>query len=60
MDDLTRRLLQRLIRRTPVQMLKTTLERWDRLTLAQRQSMDFTQPKWALLEKLVAIFEVCF
>ncbi|XP_039986893.1 centromere protein N [Xiphias gladius] len=57
MDDSTRRLLQRLIRRIPTQMLKTTLDKWGRLTVAQRQSVDFTQSKWALTEKLLAICE---
>lgn len=59
MDDSTKRLLQRLIRRIPAQTLRTTLEKWGRLTAAQQRSMDFTQPKWALSEKLLAICEVC-
>ncbi|XP_040889677.1 centromere protein N [Toxotes jaculatrix] len=57
MDDSTKRLLQRLMRRIPTQMLKTTLEKWGRLTAAQQQSIDFTQAKWALTEKLLAICE---
>ncbi|XP_022600571.1 centromere protein N [Seriola dumerili] len=57
MDNSTRRLLQRLMRRIPTPLLKTTLEKWGRLTVAQRQSMDFTQPKWAVTEKLLAICE---
>ncbi|XP_026233474.1 centromere protein N [Anabas testudineus] len=57
MDDLSRRLLQRLVRRIPAQALKTTLGKWDRLTAAQRQSVDFTQPKWTITETLLAIFE---
>uniref|UniRef100_A0A3Q3Q461 Centromere protein N n=1 Tax=Monopterus albus TaxID=43700 RepID=A0A3Q3Q461_MONAL len=58
MGDATKRLLQRLIRRTRIQMLKTTLEKWDRLTLAQRQSMVFIQSKSAITEKLLSICEV--
>ncbi|XP_008292976.1 centromere protein N [Stegastes partitus] len=57
MDDAARRLLQRLVRRIPAQTLKTTLDKWGRLKAAQRQSMDFTQSKWALTEKLLAICE---
>lgn len=57
MDDSARRLLQRLVRRIPAQMLKPTLEKWDRLTAAQRQSVDFTESKWSLTEKLLAICE---
>ncbi|XP_028999887.1 centromere protein N [Betta splendens] len=57
MDDFGRRLLQRLVRRTPAQALKATLGKWERLTVAQRQSVDFTQPKVAVMEQLVAIFE---
>uniref|UniRef100_A0A3Q3IHH9 Centromere protein N n=1 Tax=Monopterus albus TaxID=43700 RepID=A0A3Q3IHH9_MONAL len=56
MGDATKRLLQRLIRRTRIQMLKTTLEKWDRLTLAQRQSMVFIQSKSAITEKLLSIY----
>lgn len=59
MDDSTKRLLQRLMRRIPTQMLRTTLEKWGRLTVAQQQSVDFTQPKWVLTERLLAFCEVC-
>nr|XP_046241303.1 centromere protein N [Scatophagus argus] len=57
MDESTKRLLQRLIRRIPAQMLRTTLDKWGRLTAAQQKSMDFTQPKWALADKLLDICE---
>uniref|UniRef100_A0A8C9YK76 Centromere protein N n=1 Tax=Sander lucioperca TaxID=283035 RepID=A0A8C9YK76_SANLU len=57
MDESTKRLLQRLMRRIPTQMLRTTLDKWGRLTGEQLQSMDFTQSKWALTEKLLAICE---
>ncbi|TDH17099.1 hypothetical protein EPR50_G00005390 [Perca flavescens] len=57
MDESTKRLLQRLIRRIPTQMLRTTLDKWGRLTGGQLHSMDFTQSKWALTEKLLAICE---
>lgn len=59
MDDSTKRLLQRLVRRIPAQLLRTTLEKWGRVTEDQQRSMDFTQPKWTLAEKLLDIFEVC-
>lgn len=54
MDDSSKVLLQRLVRRIPTQMLKATLDKWGRLTAAQRQSMDFTQSKWALTQKLLS------
>ncbi|XP_047436114.1 centromere protein N [Mugil cephalus] len=57
MEDSTRRVLQRLITKIPSQMLETTLEKWGRLTEAQLQSLDFTQSKWALTQKLLAICE---
>ncbi|XP_051236487.1 centromere protein N [Dicentrarchus labrax] len=57
MDDATKRLLQRLVRRIPTQILRTTLDKWGRLTAAQKQSIDFTQPKWALTERLLAVCE---
>lgn len=57
MDDSTKRLLQRIVKRIPSQMLRTTLDKWGRLSRTQQQSVDFTQSKWALTEKLLAICE---
>ncbi|KAM4743980.1 centromere protein N [Anableps anableps] len=57
MDDSAKRLLQRLVRRIPAQMLKVTLDKWDRLTAKQRKSVDFTQSKWAISQELVALCE---
>uniref|UniRef100_A0A3Q3WZR0 Uncharacterized protein n=1 Tax=Mola mola TaxID=94237 RepID=A0A3Q3WZR0_MOLML len=57
MDESTKQLLQRLVRRIPAQMLRATLDKWGRLTAEQRTCMDFTQPKWTLTEKLLDIFE---
>lgn len=59
MDSLNKRLLQKTMRRIPLQMLRTTLEKWGRLTAQQQQSMDFTQTKLTLTEHLLDIFEVC-
>lgn len=59
-DDNMKQLLRRLIRRIPAQALPSTLAKWGRLTAAQRESIDFTQPKWTLAEKLLDICEVCF
>lgn len=58
MDNLNKRLLQRIIRRIPAQMLRTTLTKWGRLTALQQQSMDFTQTKLTLTDQLLDIFEV--
>lgn len=52
-----KQLLRRLIRRIPAQALPSTLAKWGRLTAAQRESIDFTQPKWTLAEKLLDICE---
>ncbi|XP_037549334.1 centromere protein N [Nematolebias whitei] len=57
MDESATRLLQRIVRRIPTRMLKATLEKWDRLTAQQRLSVDFTEPKWELVQKLVSICE---
>ncbi|XP_004067271.1 centromere protein N [Oryzias latipes] len=57
MDDTSKLLLQRLVRRIPTQMLKATLDKWGRLTVEQRQAMDFTQSKWALTQKLLSVCE---
>ncbi|XP_041653504.1 centromere protein N [Cheilinus undulatus] len=57
MDEAAKSFLQRLMRRIPSQKLKTTLEKWGRLTVEQQQSLDFSQPKWTLTENLWAICE---
>ncbi|XP_029354639.1 centromere protein N [Echeneis naucrates] len=57
MDESIKRTMQRLVRRIPNQLLKPTLDKWGRLTAAQKQSLDFTQPKWALTERLLALCE---
>lgn len=58
MDDSAKRLLQRLMRRIPTPTLRSALEKWGRLTTEQQKSMDFTQSKWALTERLLGICEV--
>lgn len=55
MDDVARRLLQRLVRRIPSQLLKPTLKKWGRLK--KLNSIDFTLSKHALTEKLVSVCE---
>lgn len=57
MDDIRKRLLQRLMRRIPAQMLRATLEKWGHLTAAQQRDIDYMQPKWVLTERLLAICE---
>lgn len=57
MDNTSRRLLQRLVRRIPSQLLRPTLEKWGRLKKAQLQSIDFTLSKYSLTEELLSICE---
>ncbi|XP_029281365.1 centromere protein N isoform X2 [Cottoperca gobio] len=57
MDTSNKRLIQRLMSRIPIKMLRTTLGKWGRLTEVQLKSMNLTQSKWALTEKLIAICE---
>ncbi|XP_041744879.1 centromere protein N-like isoform X2 [Coregonus clupeaformis] len=57
MDDSTKRILQRLIRRIPSQMLQTMLSKWAHLSREDLHSLDFTQPKWVLTEHLLALCE---
>ncbi|XP_034536790.1 centromere protein N [Notolabrus celidotus] len=57
MDESGKRLLRRLIRRIPSQLLQTTLEKWGRLTEDQQQSLDCTQSKWTLTEKMLTMCE---
>ncbi|XP_068597967.1 centromere protein N [Brachionichthys hirsutus] len=57
MDDSVKRLLQRLVRRIPAQMLRATFEKWGRLTASQQRTVNASQPKWALAEALLEIGE---
>ncbi|XP_054627167.1 centromere protein N [Dunckerocampus dactyliophorus] len=57
MEDPMKYLLRRLVRRIPAQLLKPTLEKWGRLTMAQKQTIDFTQSKWAITDTLLAFCE---
>ncbi|MEQ2159576.1 hypothetical protein AMECASPLE_029375 [Ameca splendens] len=57
MDDSAKRLLQRLVRRIPTQMLRDTLDKWERLTAKQRAFVDFTQSKWTITQELLAVCE---
>nr|XP_061820175.1 centromere protein N-like [Nerophis lumbriciformis] len=57
MEDPMNCLLRRLIQRIPSQLLRATMEKWDRLTEAQRQTIDFTQSKWAITDRLYALGE---
>uniref|UniRef100_A0A3B5LU07 Centromere protein N n=1 Tax=Xiphophorus couchianus TaxID=32473 RepID=A0A3B5LU07_9TELE len=57
MDNSAKHLLQRLVRRIPVSMLKSTLDKWERLTAEKRKSLDFTQSKWIITQELVALCE---
>ncbi|KAI9542727.1 hypothetical protein NQZ68_017738 [Dissostichus eleginoides] len=45
------------MRRIPTKRLKTTLEKWGRLTGEQQRAMDSIHSKWALTESLLAICE---
>ncbi|XP_077376179.1 centromere protein N [Festucalex cinctus] len=57
MEDQMKPLLRRLVRQIPTEVLKVTLEKWGRLSVAQQQNIDFTQTKWALAEQLITISE---
>lgn len=59
MDDTLKQLIRRLVRRIPANALQSTLQKWGRLTAQQCESIDFTQPKWTLVDKLLDICEVC-
>lgn len=57
MADTMKQLIRRLIRRIPAQALPSTLAKWGRLTAAQSESIDFTESKGTLAEKLLDICE---
>ncbi|XP_034044873.1 centromere protein N [Thalassophryne amazonica] len=57
MDGSAQCLLQQLIRRIPVQRLKSTLDKWGRLTKEQQQSLDLPQSKWSITENLLSFCE---
>ncbi|XP_076848646.1 centromere protein N isoform X2 [Brachyhypopomus gauderio] len=54
MDVETKTILQRIIRKIPNKKLEGTLRSWGRLSAEQLRSLDFTQPKWSLLEDLIS------
>ena len=58
MEDLKRRLLQRLIRSMPTRTLGTTLRGWARLSPQQQDALDLTLPKYVLTQRLLALCEV--
>lgn len=55
MDDTARRLLQRLVRRIPSQLLKPTLEKWGRIK--RLNSIDFTSSKYTITDALLSLCE---
>ncbi|KAK5873874.1 hypothetical protein PBY51_018876 [Eleginops maclovinus] len=57
MDESTKRLVQRLMRRIPSKMLKITLEKWGRLTEKQQREIEAVQSKRALTEHLLSFCE---
>ncbi|XP_058485663.1 centromere protein N [Solea solea] len=57
MDDPSQRLLRQLLRRIPAGNLKTTLEKWGRLTAAQWRTIDFTQTKSSIVQMLALCAE---
>ncbi|KAJ7995036.1 hypothetical protein DPEC_G00255730 [Dallia pectoralis] len=57
MDDSTKRVLVRLIRRIPSPMLKTSLCKWAHLSKEDLRLLDFTQPKCVITENLLSLCE---
>ncbi|XP_076014922.1 centromere protein N [Genypterus blacodes] len=57
MEDTAKRLLRRLIRRSPAQQLRAALEKWSRLTAAQRREVEGAESKQELTERLMMIQE---
>ncbi|KAL1007346.1 hypothetical protein UPYG_G00085310 [Umbra pygmaea] len=56
MDDSTKFILKRLIRRIPLQMLQKTLSKWTYLR-EDLDSLDFKQSKYIFTECLLSLFE---
>ncbi|XP_010897620.1 centromere protein N [Esox lucius] len=57
MDQSMKRTLQRLIRRIPFQLLKTTLSKWAHILEEDLLLLDFTQPKCLFTENLLSLCE---
>ncbi|XP_012674698.2 centromere protein N [Clupea harengus] len=57
MDDVARTLLQRTLRKIPTRKLEETIKKWSHLSRRQQQSLNYTQSKWILLQKLVSFCE---
>ncbi|XP_015229462.1 PREDICTED: centromere protein N [Cyprinodon variegatus] len=57
MNDSAKRSLQRLLRRIPFRMLKTSLDKWERLTAEQRRAIDLTPTKRDLIQEILSLCE---
>ncbi|KAF7699384.1 centromere protein N [Silurus meridionalis] len=54
MDEQSRAILQRILRKLPGKKTQNTLRVWGCLSAEQLQDLDFTQPKWLLLENIIS------
>ncbi|MCJ8733638.1 hypothetical protein PDJAM_G00225910 [Pangasius djambal] len=54
MDEEARAILQRVLRRLPSRKTESTLRAWGCLSAQQLEDLDYTQPKWLLLENLIS------
>ncbi|KAF4091822.1 hypothetical protein AMELA_G00041830 [Ameiurus melas] len=53
MDEQSRAILQRILRRLPSKKTQSTLRAWGCLSAEQLEDLDYTQPKWLLLENVI-------
>lgn len=58
MDEQARAILQRVLRKLPSKKTQSTLRAWGCLSAEQLQDLDYTQPKWLLLDHLICKCEV--
>ncbi|TSZ97541.1 Centromere protein N [Bagarius yarrelli] len=54
MDEQALAILQRILRKLPSKKTQRTLRTWGCLSAEQLEDLDFTQPKWLILENLVS------
>ncbi|KAK3549113.1 hypothetical protein QTP70_032574 [Hemibagrus guttatus] len=54
MDEQAQAILQRILRRLSSKKIQTTLRAWGCLSPEQLEDLDYTQPKWLLLENLIS------
>jgi len=58
MDAQARSVLYRIIRKIPNRNIENLLKRWNCLSAEQLRDLDYTRPKWVIVEHVISLCEV--